>query len=84
MVEPLSDDAAKELGVSGGVVVTNVGAGPAYEAGIRAQDVITELDRKPVQSVEEFRDIVSALPEDRAVSVRIVRQGRALYLVMKP
>ncbi|MEC7815311.1 MAG: PDZ domain-containing protein, partial [Pseudomonadota bacterium] len=83
-VEPLPAEAAEELSINGGVVVTGVSAGPALDAGIRSQDVITELDRKPVRSVQEFRDLAADLPEDRAVSVRIVRQGRAIYLVMKP
>lgn len=83
-VEPLPAKAAEELSIRGGVVVTGVNAGPALDAGIRSQDVITELDRKPVRSVQEFRDLAADLPEDRAVSVRIVRQGRAIYLVMKP
>nr|WP_297399007.1 DegQ family serine endoprotease [uncultured Marinobacter sp.] len=83
-VEPLPAELAGSLGVSGGVLVTNVVRGPAFEAGIRPRDVITEINRKPVSSVEAFRDVVSGLPDDRAVSVRIVREGRALYLVMKP
>ncbi len=83
-VEPLPTDLADSIGVSGGVVVTDVGRGPAYNAGIRARDVITEINRKAVSSVEDFRKVVRTLPEGRAVSVRVVRQGRAIYLVMKP
>ncbi|MCK0163625.1 DegQ family serine endoprotease [Marinobacter sp. S6332] len=83
-VEPLAPDLADSIGVSGGVVVTGVGRGPAYNAGIRARDVITEINRKAVSSVEDFRKVVRSLPEGRAVSVRVVRQGRAIYLVMKP
>ncbi|MFP3979385.1 DegQ family serine endoprotease [Marinobacter sp. KMM 10035] len=83
-VEPLPTDLADSIGVSGGVIVTDVGRGPAYNAGIRARDVITEINRKAVSSVEDFRKVVRALPEGRAVSVRVVRQGRAIYLVMKP
>ncbi|MDK9559304.1 DegQ family serine endoprotease [Marinobacter sp. M216] len=84
IVEPIPAELADSLGVDGGVVVTNVSRGPAFEAGIRPRDVITEINRKSVASVEEFRDVVESLPKDRAVSVRVVRQGRAVYLVMKP
>jgi len=83
-VEPLPADLADSIGVSGGVVVTGVGRGPAYNAGIRERDVITEINRKAVSSVEDFRSVVRTLPEGRVVSVRVVRQGRAIYLVMKP
>jgi len=83
-VESLPTDLAGSIGVSGGVVVTGVGRGPAYNAGIRDRDVITEINRKAVSSVEDFRKVVRSLPEGQAVSVRVVRQGRAIYLVMKP
>jgi len=83
-IEPLPAELADSLGVPGGVVVTDIGRGPAFEAGIRPKDVITEINRREVRSVSDFREVVSSLPEGRAVSVRIVRQGRALYLVMKP
>jgi serine protease Do len=42
------------------------------------------MNRQKVTSVQEFREAVQSLPEGKAVSVRVVRQGRALYLVMKP
>jgi serine protease Do len=84
MVEPLPADMAESMGVEGGVVVNNVARGAASEAGIRTGDVITEINRQKVTSVQEFREAVRSLPEGKAVSVRVVRQGRALYLVMKP
>lgn len=83
-VEQLSPEMARAAGVEGGVLVSGVGRGPAYEAGIRPRDIITEINRKQVRSVDEFRKVVAGLPDNRAVSVRIVRQGRAIYLVMKP
>lgn len=83
-VEPLPDEVRDALGVSGGVLVSDIAQGPALNAGIRPRDVITELNRRPVSSVEDFREAVASLPEDSAVSVRVVRQGRAIYLVMKP
>lgn len=83
-VEPIPAELADAMELSSGVLVAHVGRGPALNAGIRPRDVITEIHRKPVRSVEEFHEVVSSLPEDRAVSVRIVRQGRAIYLVMKP
>jgi len=84
LVEPLPADLADSLGVDRGVVVKDIKRGPAFEAGIRPRDVITEINREEINSVEEFSQVVEALPKDRAVSVRVVRQGRAVYLVMKP
>lgn len=83
-IEPLPADLADSLGVKGGVVVASVVRGPAYDAGIRARDVITEINRKKVASVDEYQKVVASLSDNHAVSVRVVRQGRAIYLVMKP
>ncbi|MGC8121644.1 DegQ family serine endoprotease [Marinobacter sp. VGCF2001] len=83
-VDPLPPETARSVGIEGGVVVTQIERGPAFKAGIRARDIITEINREQVRSVQDFRAVVRDLPENRAVSVRIVRQGRAIYLVMKP
>nr|WP_240616527.1 DegQ family serine endoprotease [Marinobacter fuscus] len=83
-VETLPPETASSVGVEGGVVVSGVSRGPAFDAGIRARDIITEINRQQVRSVRDFREVVSGLPENRAVSVRVVRQGRAIYLVLKP
>lgn len=82
-VEPLPAELADSLGVRSGVVVGNVTRGPAFDAGIRARDVITEINRQKVASVEDYQKVVASLPDNQAVSVRVVRQGRAIYLVMK-
>lgn len=83
-VEDLPAEAADSLGIPGGVLVTGIARGPAFDAGIRPRDVITEINRQQVRSVADFRQVVASLPEGRAVSVRVIRQGRALYLVLKP
>ena len=57
-VEPLTRERARELGVSAtaGVVVVDVQpSSRAADAGLRAGDVITEVDRQPVNSVEALR-----------------------------
>lgn len=83
-VRPLPAEVMKSMGIDHGVLVANVAAGPALNAGIRPNDVITELNRQEISSVDEFRRVVEQLPENEPVSVRVVRQGRAIYLVMKP
>ena len=83
-VEPLPASMTNAQGIIAGVLVADVQGGAAFDAGIRPNDVITEIDRKAVTSVADFRNIAGNLAADRAVPVRIVRQGRALYLVMKP
>lgn len=60
-VEELTPQIASRLGVEGsGVVVTQVAPGSAAaEAGLRRGDVIEEVDRHEIDSVDQFRDVVA-------------------------
>nr|WP_091814610.1 DegQ family serine endoprotease [Marinobacter mobilis] len=84
VVEELPPKLQGTLGIRGGVMVVDVGRGPALDAGIRPKDVITEINRHQIDSIEDFRAAVQSLPDDSVVSVRVIRQGRATYLVMRP
>ncbi len=80
-VEPLTPDTARELGVhaSSGVVVTDVQPGSrAADAGLRSGDVIVEVDRKPVQSVDALR---SALKQGDRPALLLVHRGEATMFV---
>lgn len=60
-VEELTPQIASRLGVEGsGVVVAQVAPGSAAaEAGLRRGDVIEEVDRHEIGSVDQFRDVVA-------------------------
>jgi serine protease DegQ len=61
-----------------GAVVTRVLAGsPAAAAGIRAGDVVTAIDGKPVVSRQDFHNAEGLLPVGRAVPLTILREGRS-------
>src|SRR5436305_3509445 len=88
-VEPLSGDAAAQLGltIAAGLLVTDVVAGsPADKAGLRRGDVIVEVGKKPVAGPATlFRTLAQLKPGDR-VLVFVQRPssgGRAEYLVME-
>jgi Do/DeqQ family serine protease len=82
-VEPLASDNARELGVRSGtqgMVVTNVDpTGPAAEAGVQAEDVILEINHKPVKSVAEMRSALAS-SGSRPALLLISRQGRNVFL----
>jgi serine protease Do len=60
-VDDLTPQVASQLGVEGdGVVVTQVAPGSAAaEAGLQRGDVIQEVDRHEISSVDQFRDVVA-------------------------
>ena len=61
-LEDLTPEVAREFGFpekSVGVLVSQIAfGGPADQAGLSRGDVILEVDRKPIKSVEEFYSIV--------------------------
>ncbi len=66
-----------------GVMVNEVGHGPAAQAGLRPGDVILRLNNQPVTGVQEFRRRIDALPVDRPVSLYIRRDDRNLFIAFK-
>jgi len=46
-------------------------------------DVITHLNNQAIGSTKEFADIAKALPKNRSVSMRVLRQGRASFITFK-
>jgi Do/DeqQ family serine protease len=61
-VEPLTPERARELGVSTrtGVVIVDVSPGSrAADAGLSAGDVVEQIDRKPVTSVDQLREALN-------------------------
>ncbi len=84
-LQPLTPEIARELGVEGkssGVVISGVRPNtPAAEAGVQAGDLLLEVDRHPIRSVEEAQKILTA-PKEGGYLLRIKRGDGALYLVV--
>jgi serine protease Do len=85
-VQPVTPEIAKqlELKTPTGVVVSRVEpSGAAADAGLQRGDVIVEIDRKPVKSVEDF-DKLMAQAGGKQVLMRVQREGSALYVALAP
>lgn len=86
-VEDLTPRTAKQLGIGGhvaGVVVTDIRAGSqAEQAGLVQGDVIREINHTPVESSQDFRQAVNALPKEQTILLFINRQGTSLFLTVK-
>ncbi len=82
MVE-LTAEQSKSLDLKGGVVISEVLDGPAALIGLRPGDVITHLNNQAISSAKTFTEVAQALPKNRSVSMRVLRQGRASFITFK-
>ncbi|MWV17923.1 Do family serine endopeptidase [Pseudomonas sp. L-22-4S-12] len=82
-VVELTDEQKKTLDLRGGVVIKEVQNGPAALIGLRPGDVITHLNNQAIDSAKTFAQIAKALPVNRSVSMRVLRQGRASFITFK-
>jgi serine protease Do len=83
-VEDLDQEAAKELGLKRGVVVTRVAPNSGAEkAGLMPGDVIREINRQPIKSVKDFEKVSSDVKKGGNVLILINRRGNQLFLSAK-
>ncbi|TVP57938.1 MAG: DegQ family serine endoprotease [Halomonadaceae bacterium] len=82
-VTTLPERLRSDWNLEGGVLVSNVTGGPAQRQGIRRNDVIVEMDRKPVHSPEAFEEAVAAMAPGESVLTRIFRQGQARMILLR-
>jgi serine protease Do len=82
---PLPPRARKELGVEAGVeVIEVVPESPADRAGIRAEDLIVELDGVQIDDVNTLQRLMAADLIGKDVPVSVVRGSRVVELELKP
>ncbi len=86
-MQTLTPDMARLLGVDGatkGAVVTEVIPGSrAAKAGLRAEDVILEVDRKPVSTAEEAISLLKENPK-KGKLLRVRRGAATRFIPIEP
>ena len=67
-----------------GVVVMDVADGSAAQRkGLQHGDVITEIDRVPIRSVEDFKADMEKLDPEKGVLLYVRRSGTSTFVVLK-
>jgi serine protease Do len=83
---PLTKDIAASYGLpglSGAIVGTVTGGGPADKAGIKVDDVITQFNGKPVKDNNQLVDMVMHTAPGTTVPVEVYRNKKAMTLSVK-
>ncbi|HTY98670.1 MAG TPA: DegQ family serine endoprotease [Rhodocyclaceae bacterium] len=76
-VRPLTAEEKSQVG-SGGLVVEDVGVGPAAKAGIEPDDVILAVNGQKVTSVEQLRNLVAKA--GKRAALLILREDKKIYV----
>jgi serine protease Do len=86
-VKELSPELAQELGIQSrsGVVISSVQPGSrADEAGLRARDVILEVNRETVGDVNSYQRAMKAGAKGKIVLLLVKRGDSTIYIALKP
>jgi S1-C subfamily serine protease len=82
---PLPPQARARLGRKSGVeVVEVVEDSPADRAGVRAEDLIVELDGQPIERVDEVQRLMTGQAIGQRVAVQVLRGEHLLDLQLRP
>ncbi len=85
-VRPVTKELAEEYGldITTGVLVTAVEQGSAAaERGIKAGDVITEVNRAPVSNLKQFRDAMKTVDAKKGAIINFVSNGTSRFTILK-
>jgi S1-C subfamily serine protease len=82
---PLPPRLATQLGRTAGVEVVEVVDGsPAALAGLRAEDLIVDVDGTPIEGVDGLQRLMVAETIGRSVRITVLREGEPLVLALTP
>ncbi len=86
-MQTLTKELGEQLKLEGaaeGVVVVNVAdASAAQQKGLQRGDVITEVDRAPVHSAEDFKAAIDKIDPQKGVLLYVQRGGTSTFVVLK-
>jgi serine protease Do len=84
-VQELTDQLATYFGAKAGVLVSDVDEdSPAAKAGVKAGDVITEVNGKAVSDAGDLRQAVSRVDDGKTADLTVIREKKTITLKVDP
>jgi serine protease Do len=85
-LEPLTPELAARLQIptdTKGLIISNIDPNGSAAAGLNRGDVIMEINRQPVETIEDARKILDGAG-DKTLVMLVSRRGQTTYLTVKP
>lgn len=83
-VREVPRELAQRMRTRGGVLISGVErGGPAATAGVNSGDILLEINRRPIRSVAEFREVVRTLSPGEMTLLRLQRGDTAIYVAVR-
>ncbi len=86
-VQDITPELAQHLGLTPGeqgVVISGVEPGsPAAEAGLHPGDVVKEINRQEIKSIEDYSQVLKKAGQDKSILLLIKRGEGTIYVVLK-
>ena len=86
-VSPITEELAEQFSLdqtTGILVVRVVQGSAAYAEGLRKGDIIQEVNRVEVPTMREFRRLLEQVQPSETILLRILRESKAFFVVLKP
>ncbi len=86
-VQNLTPDLAQRFKLKpqqGAIIMKVEPGGPAESEGLKEGDLIQEANKVPVKDLEDFQRALAKTEQNRGVLLRIVREDRSFYLLLRP
>ncbi|MCX7982326.1 MAG: DegQ family serine endoprotease [Syntrophales bacterium] len=86
-VQEVTAQVARELGLKEkkGVIITRVKPGsPADTGGFMERDVIVQINRRPIEKLEDFASEMNRAAKSESLLLLVIREGRALFVTLRP
>lgn len=82
-VSPLSSDDLQQLSIKYGVKVDGVKSDSPFASVLTAGDVLLEVNREPMKTVDDLKKALDSAPKDRPIAMRLLRDGQPLFLAIQ-
>jgi len=84
VMDPTTEQRSElNLKEEGGVLIKEVGEGPARHAGLRQGDIILTINHVRISNTTNFRNLVKDLPSGKTVPLLVQRSGGPIFMAIK-